>query len=201
MSKKRIADQRLEFVAMQANPHAWLLVADNLHSQAVKLYDVRGTERLIRTDAAGKSTVWQHTNRSVFLLSGFALENAIKAFLVYENPSWISNGSLSSRLRSHRLIELQSLSKLIPYKQRSKTVLMGFEAALESWARYPCALSYSDRSDEIQMQERLWNGYLRLMRAYGRRLMVLLEKGWSGPHGFYGRWEFQGDFLDIIHSE
>jgi hypothetical protein len=54
-------------------------------------------------------------DKPVFSLGSFALENAIKAFLVYENPSWVSNGRLSGRLKSHKLTQLQQLSKHIPW--------------------------------------------------------------------------------------
>jgi hypothetical protein len=32
-------------------------------------------------------------DKSVFLLGGFALENAVKAFLVYDNPSWMDSSN------------------------------------------------------------------------------------------------------------
>ena len=59
---------------------------------------------------------WDGTNKSG--IGWFALENAIKAFLVYENPQWISNGKLGRPLRSHKLIALQKQSKHIPFKKR-----------------------------------------------------------------------------------
>ena len=33
------------------------------------------------------------------------------------------------------------------------------------------------------------------MRAYGRKLTMLLGKGWQGPHGFHGRWIIMGEHL------
>src|SRR6516162_9077364 len=35
---------------------------------------------------ASETKSWDRVDKSIFLLGGFALENAIKAFLVYENP-------------------------------------------------------------------------------------------------------------------
>jgi hypothetical protein len=37
--------------------------------------------------------------------------------------------------------------------------------------------------------------YSKLMRAYGKKPGELLNKGWMGPHGTYGRWTLQGDWL------
>jgi hypothetical protein len=131
------------------------------------------------------------------LLGGFALENAIKAFLVYEYPEWISNGKLSKCLRSHSLTALQGQSALVPYKRRYLWVLRQFEDGLESWARYPCALSADASTMEGKLSAKLWDDYLRVMDAYGVRLKKLLSKPWRGPNGFSGRWTFDGDFLTM----
>ena len=80
---------------------------------------------------SGDTQTWDNIDKSVFLLGGFALENAIKAFLVYENPHWISNGRLSRSLRSHSLTGLQRQSAQIPFKSRYAWVLRGFEEGLK----------------------------------------------------------------------
>jgi hypothetical protein len=47
----------------------------------------------------GERTVsWDETNKATFLLCAFALENAIKAFLVYEHPDWVSDGHIHAEL-------------------------------------------------------------------------------------------------------
>jgi hypothetical protein len=187
--------QDVQFVEM-ASPHSWLLAADNLHQQAILLYSQRGQSAMTLTDmTTGNITAWDGTNKSVFLLGGFALENAIKSFLVYENPQWISNGKLSKRLQSHSLTMLQKESSLVPFKNRYLGVLQQFEEGLNSWARYPCSLSGATSMDEGIMRHDLWSGYLRPMRAYGNRLATLLSREWHGPHGFYGQYTFKGTFL------
>lgn len=180
-----------------ANPHSWLLAADNLHEQAAYLGASQGRSRLTFADwRTGQSTSWDGANRSMFLLGGFALENAIKAFLVYENPHWISNGRLSRRLQSHKLTALRKESQLIPYKDRYEDVLAVFEEGLDTWARYPCGLTTETTRLEAVMNERIWAGYSSLMESCGRRLVELLTgKVWYGPHGFEGRWTFEGSFL------
>jgi hypothetical protein len=91
-----MADENKRFVEEFANPHSWLLTADNLHEQAAGIY-ARQAYSSITTKVDANNIVLQQTwgiDKSIFLLSGFALENAIKAFLVYENPHWVSNGRL-----------------------------------------------------------------------------------------------------------
>jgi hypothetical protein len=186
------SDPHREFVD-RAHPHEWLRVADDLHCQAVAIKRMR-RGRTMKQDGDGKLLgQWDIGNRVVFLLAGFALENAIKAFLVYENPGWISNGTLARPLRSHALTSLQAKAKRIPFKGQFRWVLTEFESGLESWARYPCALTASESEDERVLTERLWRGYLRVMKAYGRRLVDLLGRPWPGaPHGYDGRWQFRG---------
>jgi len=187
----------IEFVN-SANPHSWFLVADDLHSQAEFLMKSFGQGELIRRDIVnGKSDSWDNINRSVFLLASFALENAIKAFLVYENPDWISNGVISKKMRSHSLSKLVQMSNLIPYKDRGHAILTIFENGNESWARYPCSLTKDSTADPIALDKKLWARYQWLIGAYGKRLVKLLEKNWEGPHGFSGHYEISGCFFDV----
>jgi hypothetical protein len=134
-------------------------------------------------------------DKSVFLLGGFALENAIKAFLVYENPNWIAGGRLYKSLKSHKLTALQKLSKAIPHPKAHTRVLEEFESGLDSWFRYPCALTIQETIDERHLYQDLWQGYEKVMSSYGRKLGTLLNRGWHGPHKFFGRWTLQGEFL------
>lgn len=178
----------------KANPHSWLLVADDLHQQAVTLHSVSGQEFLTRRLSSGDDELTRdRSHRAVFLLCGFALENSIKAFLVYENPELIANAKLASQLQSHKLTKLSRQSVLLPYRQRGQWVLEAFEDGLDTWARYPCGLWNSTSKDEAILTEQVWRWYRRLIAAHGRKLEDLLKKGWRGPHEFKGRFRFQGE--------
>lgn len=182
--------------AQAAHPHSWLLVADNLYEQSRTLYSRFPSGKLTQTDGRGNVLGdWPLSSRSTFLLAGFALENAIKAFLVYEHPQWVSNGVLARPLRSHKLAALSQRSSLIPWPTRGPGILSRFEGGLESWARYPCALDAFETEVEANLSPALWASYLKIMRAYGEELMQLLRVGWDGPHGIGGRFEFQGGYL------
>ena len=85
--------QIIEFEEI-ANPHSWFLVASELHEQA-KLLRHATTSKITRRDFLGSnSRTWNTSNRTVILLAGFALENIIKAYLIYEHPNYIRNGFL-----------------------------------------------------------------------------------------------------------
>ena len=182
--------------AQAAHPHSWLLVADNLYEQSRVLYNHFPSGKTMQTDGQGAVFgEWPSSSRSTFLLAGFALENAIKAFLVYEHPQWVSNGVLARPLRSHKLAALSQQSSLIPWQKRGPAILSRFESGLESWARYPCALSATETEVEQNLPPALWASYLKIMHAYGKALMAMLREGWDGPHGVSGRFEFQGSYL------
>ena len=74
-------------------------------------------------------------------------------------------------------------------------MLEEFESGLDSWFRYPCALTMAATIQDRDLPPELWQGYGTVMRAYGKKLTTLLGKGWKGPCGFYGRWETKGEFL------
>ncbi len=179
-----------------ANPHSRFLVAANLHEQAVQLKESksRGFLKLQRPNG-DLIAEWPVENRSVFLLAGFALENALKAFLVFENPDFVSDGKLARELRSHKLVSLSKRIKNIPWPSRGPKIIQEFERGLESWARYPCALSAGESEWEQVLPDALWGQYRRMMTAYGKRLKVLLARGWSGPYGSGGRCAVEGAFL------
>lgn len=195
----QFAEQECRDFANAADPHQWLLTADSLHEQAVSLYRRRGESGVLtRRNSDGHAVTWDNTNKATFLLSAFALENAIKAFLVYEHPHWVSNGYLHAEVCSHSLVALSEKSNLIPYRERDRWVLAAFEEGNQSWMRYPCGRRADDTQEERNMPERLWVGYCRVMRGYGARLGRLLGEGWVGPHGAGGgRWEISGVWLGI----
>jgi len=123
--------QSIEFEEY-ANPHAWFLVANELHEQA-KFLKNSNTSQISRIDyKQHEVSSWNTSNRTTFLLAGFALENILKAYLVYENPQFIKNGFLTKVIKTHKLTKLVDKSTLVPYKYRSVHALKYFEDGLES---------------------------------------------------------------------
>ncbi len=193
-------DSDQHWFAEMANPYNWLMTADNLFEQCVRLHAQKGRGHIQFSDSRGKIFRWDVVDRSMFLLGGFALENAIKAFLVYENPEFVRNARLDSKIKSHRLVELKKLSKTIPMPKRSEAILSVFEEGIETWSRYPCGLNAYQTDHQRWFTPELWNAYCDLMRRYGRKLQSHLEKSWIGPHKTGGKWTFEGmSFLDVDH--
>lgn len=145
---------------------------------------------------AGHSSVtWDDTNRATFLLAAFAMENMLKAFLVYEYPTTVAEGYLKD-ITTHDLWRLAERSSLVPFKVRDRWVFEALADGNESWARYPCGRDADNVQPEGQLTSRLWLRYCAMMKSYTRKMHKLLTKGWTGPYGYYGAWTFS----DHTHS-
>ncbi|MDX0457406.1 hypothetical protein GOC72_28815 [Sinorhizobium medicae] len=181
-------DQKLAFIDA-ANPHQWYYTADNLHIQALSLWRNRGQSLITMTKPGHAPVTWDETNRATFLLAAFAMENMLKAFLVYEHPSFIADGYLKE-ITTHDLWKLANRSSLVPHKARDRWVFKAFSEGNESWARYPCGRDADGIQPEGHFTERLWVKYCAMMQAYQEKIQRLLTKGWNGPYGHYGSWTF-----------
>lgn len=135
------------------------------------------------------SITWDDTNRATFLLAAFAMENMLKAFLIYENHSFIADGYVKG-IATHSLWGLAERASLVPYKVRDRWVFDALSEGNESWARYPCGRDADDIQHEGQFTIRLWTKYCSMMDNYTKKMKKMLEKGWDGPFGYYGRWSF-----------
>lgn len=184
------SDALREFITSGASPPCWYEVAKGLHESA-KTLNNSGSSQITLIKSNGDRTQRNENNRSVFLLAGFALENLLKSFLIYENPSYISNGVLAKKIKSHSLTGLQKMCNTVPYKNRWIWVLSKFEDGLESWARYPCGLTFRDSCFEEEMTPKLWDGYNKLFSAYSKRIEKLLSKPFSLPHGETARMKYK----------
>ena len=172
----------LEDFQFLASPPSWYEVAKGLREQACTLHSARGS--VIKfTNNRGVTQSRYETNRGVFLLAGFSIENIVKAFLIYEHPGYISDGKLGNQLRTHQLSKLWQKSGHVPYKSRYVATIVSLENGLESWARYPCGLTHTGSAHEMEMTGKLWSSYLSLFSACSARLERLLSKGWEGPDG------------------
>lgn len=172
----------LEDFQFLASPPSWYEVAKGLKEQACALQATRSA--LVRfTNNRGVTQTRYETNRGVFLLAGFSIENIVKAFLIYEHPSYIAGGKLGNQLRTHQLPKLWQKSGHVPYKKRYVPTIVALEDGLESWARYPCGLTHAASALEKEMTRKLWSSYLSLFSACSTRLERLLSKEWEGPDG------------------
>lgn len=181
----------LEF-AESAVPLHWFEVAKLLHENAQVLHShASGTITRVRN---GRAVTRRTSNRPVFLLAAFALENLLKAYLIYENPKYVEGGKLSRQLlNGHGLSQLQSACRKIPSPKRTRSVFETLEVGVNSWARYPCSTSLARETEEREVTDAFWNEYNKVFYLYCRRLETLLTKRWIGPYGKVGYVEFTAE--------
>ena len=183
-------DQTQEEFALAAHPVNWYEVAKLLHEDAQALHEA--PQGLVSQYDGKKFITRRTSDRSVYLLAAFALENLIKAFLIYEHPKYIGNGRLSREILSrHGLSKLQQMCKKIPSPKRTLGVFKTLEVGVNSWARYPCATSANRQTDQLAVTPEFWEEYCRVFDLYSERLENLLGKNWKGPHGIEGKVTFE----------
>ena len=88
-------------------------------------------------------------------------------------------------------------SNEIPYKGRYTWILERLEKGIETWARYPCGLTESQTQDLRSYNEEFWGPYQHAMKAYGRKMKILLRKGWNGPHHISGQFKLTGKLFEM----
>jgi hypothetical protein len=183
-----VDQSHLEF-AEAANPLNWYEVAKLLHENALELHNLpQGTVTYI-TRARTRRTF----NRPVFPLAAFAMENLLKAFLIYENPKYIEGGKLSRELlNGHGLTQLQKACRNVPAPKRTRRVIETLEVGVNSWARYPCSTSVARESEEREATDAFWDSYSKVFSLYSRRLERLLSKRWTGAYGEVQFVRFEG---------
>ena len=168
--------------ASSASPLNWYEVAKLMHENAHILHNI--PQGLITHTSGSERVTRRSSNRPVFLLAAFAMENLIKAFLIYENPHYIEGGKLSRKLlNGHSLSGLQKECRKIPQPKRTVGVLETLESGVNSWARYPCSTSQERQTWERAVTPEFWNEYNRVFDLYSARLEVLLSKKWKGAYG------------------
>lgn len=171
--------------ANSAHPLNWYEVAKLMHRNAQALHNMPLGKVSYREGV--HSLERSITNRSVFLLAAFALENLVKAFLIYENPQYIEGGKLSRHLlNAHGLSALQRRSRNVPSPKRTRHVFETLETGVNSWARYPCATSIERESQERAVTPELWESYCDVFNLYSQKLEQLLSRPWKGPYGESG---------------
>lgn len=168
--------------AERALPLNWLEVAKLLHENAKLLHN--NDQGSLTQIFHGKAVTRRISNRPVFLLAAFALENLLKAYLIYENPNYIEGGRLSRNLlNGHSLSQLQKACRNIPSPKRTRHVFETLEVGVNSWARYPCSTSVTRETEEREVTDAFWLEYNKVFDLYRRRLEALLAKRWIGPYG------------------
>ncbi|MBK7816420.1 MAG: DUF262 domain-containing protein [Sphingobacteriaceae bacterium] len=93
-------------------------------------------------------------------LMGFSIECLLKALIVRDNPSFIANGILARKLRSHDLIKLAKTAKVNLSRDEEVFCTQAIRAMTID-SRYPTGLSASDEQTSMDFggNARKWCSY------------------------------------------
>jgi hypothetical protein len=176
--------------AQAASPVNWYEVAKLMHENAHTLH--AAPQGLVTYSTGTKSVRRRTSNRPVFLLAAFAMENLLKAFLIHQHPEYVEAGRLSRELlNGHNLSKLQLKCKHIPAPKRTRHIFETLEVGVNSWARYPCSTSVERESEERAVTPEFWAEYNKVFDLYSERLEQLLSRRWKGPYGEVSSVEFR----------
>lgn len=88
---------------------------------------------------------------SIFLsLIGFSTEALFKGIIIRDNPTYISNGTLSSKLKSHDLIKLSKLAKLSLTNHEKIFCKQAYKAMMVE-SRYPIPENATPENTAIEI--------------------------------------------------
>lgn len=116
-------------------------------------------------------TALDSINKPLHLLAGFAIENILKALIIFENPSYVSGGRLARCLLSHNLTALSEQANADKIHQYLGRICLILESGLTTWARYPSEASVKDiKSAERDMNDLDWLLYKDAFKSLNAEL-------------------------------
>jgi hypothetical protein len=131
-------DDELYF-KVKASPIFWRQKAEEMKC-ASELIWPHAIARLDKITVESDLTKLEPDTFSIYLsLIGFSTECLFKASVIRDNPEFVSNGTLSSKLRGHDLAKLAKLAK-IELSQNEQIFCKQAYRAMVVDSRYPIAL-------------------------------------------------------------
>ncbi|RDV14669.1 hypothetical protein DXT99_13460 [Pontibacter diazotrophicus] len=169
---------------LSASPTEWHSYADELMDSARILLKEVGNSFVASTDYNGGMRPNRPTvSRSYILLSGFALENALKGLLVAQEPTHIINGALSNKIKNHSLLNLVSIAKDLTLTEAEKTICNIAQEAIPYWGRYPVPLRSESLKEEQILNDEFVSVIERLFQRVQKMSYETFKNGWQSSEG------------------
>ena len=121
-------------------------------------------------------------SRTWVLLVGFVLENLIKGTIIAQNPNYISNGRLNTKVSDHRLLDLSEAIVDFNFTDNDRDMLNILESCIPSWGRYPIPKKIEDIKQEVPTDVDLKSTFDSLFERLDRFIYDMLKEDWAGPH-------------------
>lgn len=104
--------EKNQIFVMKAAPCEWQDLAEELKTSMDYLWEKEKWGKKIKYDDIDGYQEKSNISRTWLLLAGFAIENLLKGLIIAKNPSYISNGKLSRKIRNHELLRLARLCNI-----------------------------------------------------------------------------------------
>lgn len=181
----------IKFV-QRAGPSEWNDYAREIKDSLDILWKER--DRFLKVSSRRNQILKKPTiSRTWLLLASFSIENLLKGILIYENPNYISNGSLSKKVSHHRLSVLTEEIDSISLTDDELEVIEVLESCLPYWGRYPIPKKAHEIENEIVASSDFKSIFEFLFNRLDKHIYDSIKYGWEGPHNC--------EFLGSIRSE
>ncbi|MCO6496815.1 MAG: hypothetical protein J5I50_04035 [Chitinophagaceae bacterium] len=161
----------------RSHPSHWFQVADELHESLLLLYNEN------KAIIGYGNILYPAISKAYFLLAGYSLENLIKAILIVENPTLISENRMNKALLKHDLFELYANSRKIRTNKQERNLLSILSEATPYWSRYPVPLNASKIKEEKYLTDKIHLHYISLFEKSRKRLYNMTKNGYIGSNG------------------
>ena len=172
-----------QIFVMKAGPNNWLDYDEELRNSMDYIWERKTWGTKMEYDDIDGYKEKSSISRTWLLLAGFAIENLIKGLIIAQNPSYISNGKLSRKLRTHKIFNLAMSIEGITLSEEEQNFLRTLEKCIPSWGRYPIPINIDELSTEINATDKLKETFEALFDKLHNQIEGILSKKWKGPHG------------------
>ena len=121
--------------------------------------------------------------RAYVLLAGLALENSLKAQLILEQPTLITDAKLHKPLKSHCLTGLMDQIRKLTFSEAEKEIAAVCESAIPYWGRYPVPLDFRYLESEHRIPDDFHDAFAALNRRVRKAIYDKIKDGWDSGVG------------------
>jgi hypothetical protein len=190
--KLKIEDRsKLSKFIIDGAPSEWLFYAEELMVAAEILWERNdgsmSSEIIGPVMKNGKNKVTESKkvssiSRTYFLLVGFAIENLLKGFIVFDDPSTITSGEVK-RIKSHKITILVKEISEIRLSEAELDICKKIEEAIPYWGRYPIPLEYSGITPDIGVTAEIRKIIKDMYDRLALQLYKKVKDGWDSGTG------------------
>lgn len=125
-----------------SSPEHWFQTALELNSAIIELYNSKNNSIYYQNYSfeESKSITKSAYSKATYLLMSYALENLLKGIAIIYNPSFVNEGKINKRIKTHYLNELSSLCE-VENDQFQTDFQLRLSVLCLSNARYPVGVN------------------------------------------------------------